>query len=140
MGRISRDADGYLTMIMSAGQPLTVAIDQTEPVVVITATGELDAATVGRLDSAIDEAIRTSERHVVLDAGDVSFVDSTGITALVSGLRRLNRARRRLALACSNDGPLGRALQLTGLDHTFELHATADDAVIALSGAPLIGR
>lgn len=125
---------------MSSGQSLTVAIDQTDPVVVITASGELDAATVGRLDSAIDEAIRTSEHHVVLDAIDVSFVDSTGITALVSGLRRLNRARRRLALACTDDRPVGRALQLTGLNHTFELHATAEGAVSALTGAPLIGR
>ena len=133
-------ADGYSTMIMTAGHPLTVAIDQTEPVVLITASGELDAATVSRLDSAIDEAIRTSEHHVVLAAMDVTFVDSTGITALVSGLRRLNRARRRLALACPPDGPLGRALQLTGLDHTFELHATTDGAVSALAHAPLIGR
>lgn len=125
---------------MSASRPFTVAIDQTEPVVVITATGELDAATVGRLDSAIDEAIRTSEHHVVLDATDVSFVDSTGITALVSALRRLNRARRRLALACTDDGAVGRALQLTGLNHTFELHVTAEGAIAALAGAPLIGR
>ena len=86
---------------MSAGQPLIVAIERTDPVVVITAAGELDAATVGRLDSAIDEAIREHEHHVVLDASGVSFVDSTGITALISGLRRLNRSRRRLALACT---------------------------------------
>lgn len=127
-------------MIMSAGQTLTVAIDQTNPIVLITATGELDAASVSRLDSAIDESVRTSEHHVVLDATAVTFVDSTGITALVSGLRRLNRARRRLALACPPDGPLGRALQLTGLDHTFELHATTDGAISALRSAPLIGR
>jgi anti-sigma B factor antagonist len=127
-------------MIMSAGQPLLVAIDRTEPVVVITVSGEMDASTVGRLDSAIDEAIRDHERHVVLDAADVSFIDSTGITALISGLRRLNRSRRRMALACGTGGPVGRALEITGLDHTFECHTTADDAVEALSDAPLIGR
>ena len=125
---------------MSAGSPLTVEIGQTDPVVVITAIGEMDAATVGRLDSAIDEAIRDHERHVVLDACEISFVDSTGITALISGLRRLNRSRRRLALACATVGPLGRALEITGLDHTFECHPTKQDAVKALSDAPLIGR
>ena len=125
---------------MSAGQPFLVAIERTDPVVVITAAGELDAATVGRLDSAIDEAIREHEHHVVLDASGVSFVDSTGITALISGLRRLNRSRRRLALACTAGGPVGRALEITGLDHTFECHATAQDAVDTLSGAPLIGK
>ena len=35
----------------------------------------------------------------------ITFIDSTGITALVSGLRRLNRARRRLALACDTGWP-----------------------------------
>ncbi|MEJ7893040.1 MAG: STAS domain-containing protein [Solirubrobacteraceae bacterium] len=125
---------------MSAGQPLIVAIERTDPVVVITAAGELDAATVGRLDSAIDEVIREHEHHLVLDVGGVSFVDSTGITALISGLRRLNRSRRRLALACTTGKPVGRALALTGLDHTFECHATVQDAVDTLSGAPLIGR
>jgi len=125
---------------MSAGQPFLVAIERTDPVVVITAAGELDAATVGRLDSAIDEAIREHEHHVVLDASGVSFVDSTGITALIGGLRRLNRSRRRLALACTAGGPVGRALEITGLDHTFECHATVQDAEQALSGAPLIGR
>ena len=127
-------------MIMSAGQPLTVAIERTDPVVVIAATGEMDASTVGHIDAAIDEAIRDYERHVVLDATRISFIDSTGITALVSGLRRLNRSRRRLALAFSPSGPLGRALEITGLDHTFECHASTRDAVASLSDAPLIGR
>lgn len=127
-------------MLMSAGQPLSVAIDRTDPVVVITVAGEMDAATVGRLDAVLDEAIQSHERHVILDAAGVSFVDSTGITALISGLRRLNRSRRRMALACETSGPLGRALEITGLDHTFECHPTIDDAVKALSDAPLIGR
>ena len=117
-----------------------VAIDRTEPVVVLTATGEMDAATVTRLDMAIDETLADHEGHVVLDAQEVTFIDSTGITALVSGLRRLNRSRRRLALAFPAGGSLSRALEVTGLDHTFECHASVDAAVNDLDGAPLIGR
>ncbi len=125
---------------MSAGETLSVVVDRTDPVVVITITGELDAATVGQIDAAIDTAIRDHEHHVVLDTAGVTFIDSTGITALISGLRRLNRSRRRLALSCTFGGPVGRALQITGLDHTFECHAATEDAVSALSNAPLIGR
>jgi anti-sigma B factor antagonist len=126
-------------MLMSAGN-FAVAIDRTDPIVVLVATGEMDAATVSRLDAAIDETLAEHESHVVLDASAVTFVDSTGITSLISGLRRLNRSRRRLALAFPSGGPLQRALEVTGLDHTFECHATLDDAVNALAGAPLIGR
>jgi anti-anti-sigma factor len=125
---------------MSAGQHFLVGIDQTDPVALIRAGGEMDASTVRGVDEAIDKVIREYERHVVLELGDVTFIDSTGITALVSALRRLNRSRRRLALVCAPGGPVGRALELTGLDHTFECHHSTQDAVSALGGAPLIGR
>ena len=125
---------------MSGGQSLTVELDRTDPVVVVAASGEMDASSVGRLDDCIERAVMQHEGHVVLDLTDVSFIDSTGITALISALRRLNRARRRLALAFTSDTPVARALELTGLDHTFECHSSADAAVSDLSDAPLIGR
>jgi anti-anti-sigma factor len=126
-------------MLMSAGN-FAVGIDRTEPVLVLVASGEMDAATVSRLDAALDQSIAEHETHVVLDARAVTFVDSTGVTSLISGLRRLNRSRRRLALAFPPGSPLHRALEVTGLDHTFECHGSVDDAVQTLAGAPLIGR
>lgn len=123
-----------------SGGTFAVVIDRTEPIVVLTASGEMDAATVSRLDAAIEETIRDHQCHVVLDAHDVSFVDSTGITSLVSALRRLNRSRRRFGLAFPTGSPLGRALEVTGLDHTFECFPSVRDAEGTLDGAPLIGR
>lgn len=118
----------------------TVALERTEPVVVVSVAGEVDAATVGELDGLFETAITEHSAHVVLDATGITFIDSTGISALVAGMRRLNRSRRRLALVCASSGPVGRALQVTGLDHTFEVHEATDDAVAALDGAPQIGR
>jgi anti-sigma B factor antagonist len=126
-------------MLMSAGN-FAVGIGRTDPVVVLVASGEMDAATVSRFDAVLDESIAAHEGHVVLDAQAVTFVDSTGVTSLISGLRRLNRSRRRMALAFPPASPLHRALEVTGLDHTFECHATVEEAVAALEGAPLIGR
>lgn len=125
---------------MRGGHELTVEIGRTHPVVLIGAAGELDASGVGRVDEAVDEAIREHDCHVVLDTRAVTFIDSTGITALIGALRRLNRARRRLAVVIAPAGPVARALELTGLDHTFECHPAVDDAVADLAGAPLIGR
>lgn len=127
-------------MGMCPAAQFTVTVQESDPVVVLAVSGEMDATTTGRLDSALDAAIRDHEHHVVLDVGEVTFIDSTGVTALVSGLRRLNRSRRRMAIACSAGGAVGRSLEVTGLDHTFECHETLREAVDALSGAPLIGR
>jgi anti-sigma B factor antagonist len=125
---------------MPAVEPFVIAIDATHPVVLLRACGEVDASTVDELGEAFEEAIRDHERHVVLDANGITFIDSTGVSALVAAMRRLQRTRRRLALACTSSSPLGRALEMTGLDHTFDVHRTADDAVQALASAPLLGR
>ena len=125
---------------MSAAQPLSIALAHAGPVVLLVASGEVDAATVGDLNAALEEAVTAHERHVVVDGREISFIDSTGVSALVAGQRRLNRGRRRLALACPSESPLGRALQVSGLDRMFELHADAEAAVAALDGAPLLGR
>jgi anti-sigma B factor antagonist len=125
---------------MRGGDHLVVGLEAEEPVVVIAAAGEMDAASIGRLEEAVETAVRDHDRHVVLDLDGVSFIDSTGITALVSAMRRLNRARRRMALAFGPATPVARALELTGLDHTFECHADSPRAVAELAGAPLIGR
>src|SRR3954469_19721456 len=125
---------------MSVAASFTIALDRSEPVVVLTARGVVDASTVSELGGALDRAIADHDRHVVIDADAITFIDSTGVTCLVAGMRRLNRPRRRLAVACSSGSPLGRALEMTGLDHSFDIHATVDGAVAALATAPLLGR
>ena len=130
---------GYARAVPAAEQ-FSIALDATGPVVVLTASGEVDAHTVGELTAAVDTAVTEHERHVVIDAEAISFIDSTGITALVAAMRRLNRSRRRLALACDASSATGKALAMTGLDRMFELHPTVERAVAALSDAPLLGR
>src|SRR3954470_3040775 len=127
-------------MDASPARTFEIVVDRTEPVVVLTATGEIDAASVGAVTAAFDEAITRHERHVVLDAGGITFIDSTGVSALVAAMRRLNRTRRRMGVACQPSSPLGRALEMTGLDHTFDVHSTVAAAVASLGDAPLIGR
>ena len=109
-------------------------------VAVLTVCGEVDAATVGDLAAALDVVVRDHDRHVVIDATGVTFIDSTGISTILDAQRRLNRSRRRLGVACGPASPLGRALAMTGLDHTFDCHGTLGDAVAALHAAPLLGR
>jgi anti-sigma B factor antagonist len=123
-----------------ATEHFSIAVEQTDPVVVLVATGEVDAHTVSDLAAALDGAIVDHDRHVVVDANGITFIDSTGISALVAGMRRLNRSRRRLSLACSPSSSLGRALRMTGLDHSFDVHPVAPEAVASLAEAPLLGR
>ena len=53
---------------------------------VVTVSGEIDLATVGVLEA---ELARLQGKPIVLDLGEVSFIDSTGLTLLVRTAGRL---------------------------------------------------
>ncbi len=57
--------------------------------------GELDLATVGHVENALDEAL-AAEGRVVIDLRACGFVDSRGIAALVKAAMRLRDLDRDL--------------------------------------------
>lgn len=82
--------------------------------IVMTASGQVDLATVGELRAGLDAAVDAAGGHLVLDLTGVTFFD-------VVGLSELARARRRLPPATTvtlvtTDPLLARVLTLTGQD------------------------
>jgi anti-sigma B factor antagonist len=53
----------------------------------VAVTGEIDIATAGKLDAELSRLIRDGFQRVVLDLRDVSFIDSTGVHAILNALR-----------------------------------------------------
>ena len=95
---------------------------------VIALAGELDLRSSTVLRSSIIAAIERGARHVILDMSAVTFIDSTGLGALVGGLRRLRTVDGELALVCA-DRSIVRIFEITGLDRVFPLHSTLADAL-----------
>lgn len=58
-------------------------------VVVLRLAGELDLSTSGRLESAAQQAAGGPARRVVVDLTETTFVDSTGLAAMLAVARRL---------------------------------------------------
>ena len=56
----------------------------------IRARGEVDIAAAPRLQEAIDAAIESQPKSVLLDLSEVTFLDSSGLRVLVETQRRLN--------------------------------------------------
>lgn len=101
---------------------------------VIAVRGEIDVASAPELSTRLNVAVRRTGGGVVVDLTAVELIDSTGIAVLLNALRRMTRARRRLALVCP-PGPVLRALQLTRLDTTFVVRADVEAAVRAAAPA-----
>jgi anti-sigma B factor antagonist len=92
---------------------------------------------VGRLDllSSLDvkkqlvEAVAAGFRRQVVDLGEVTFIDSSGLGALIGGLKAARIAGGDLRIA--RPGEQARLVfQLTTLDRVLHLFPTVDEALV----------
>jgi anti-sigma B factor antagonist len=96
---------------------VTVVVDGSQ--VVVTPVGELDAHNCGELGTALSAATDGKpDAHVVVDAGGLSFIDSSAISELLRLREHLGEGGGSLTL--SNVQPsVRRVLEITGLLETF---------------------
>ena len=87
---------------------------------VINVRGEIHVSTAPRFSQRLSEAIDNGKRAIVLDLSGVEFIDSTGLSVLLNGLRQVSQVQGCLALICSNPTVL-RLFQITSLDETFDI-------------------
>jgi len=101
---------------------------------VINVRGEIHVSTAPRFSQRLSEAIDSGSTAVVLDLSGVEFIDSTGLSVLLNGLRRVTAVQGRLALVCTNPTVL-RLFQITSLDETFDIFPDRPSAFAHVAGA-----
>lgn len=99
----------------------------------ISVEGEVDLATVDDLQKAIDVVLADTGDHLVVDLTSSSFMDSTGLKALVMSHRRFDEAGRSFAIAVDG-GPISRLIDLSGVDQTIRTVKSLDELDQAQSG------
>jgi anti-sigma B factor antagonist len=103
--------------------------EQVDPTTrVIAVQGEIHVTTAPEFSARLNEAIADGIAAVVLDLSAVDFIDSTGLSVLLNGLRRVTRAQGRLALVVTNPTVL-RLFEITKLDTTFDIQPTREAAL-----------
>jgi anti-sigma B factor antagonist len=96
-------------------------------------SGRLNAASALDLKSEIKRMVEGGYAEVIVDLSDVPFVDSSGLAALVSGLKATRQAGGTLKLA--GLGEQARTVfRLTMLERVFEIYADAEEALASFSG------
>lgn len=82
---------------------------------VVRVAGEIDIATSQHLTRAIHDAVGRGAEGLILDMSAVTFMDSSGIAALIA-----SRSTATVVLRSPSDAVL-RLLATTGLSDTFTL-------------------
>jgi anti-sigma B factor antagonist len=92
-------------------RPLLINTRRNGDSTAIALSGELDLASADELDAVIRDAEETDVARIVVDLSGVSFIDSTGLSALL-GAKKRNPGR--LSYIPSNHDAVTRLLELTG--------------------------
>ena len=91
------------------------------PAATVSVRGELDASTAPDLADVCLSVHGQGARDLVIDLTDTTFLDSSGLRALIEA-HRLFSDGGNLALANASE-PVRRLLEITGLDDYFTLDA-----------------
>jgi anti-sigma B factor antagonist len=92
----------------------------TEGAHIIGVRGEIHVSTAPAFAQRLSAAIDSGKTAMVLDMSGVEFIDSTGLSVLLNGLRLVTQMHGRMAIVCANPTVL-RLFQITSLDDTFDI-------------------
>jgi anti-sigma B factor antagonist len=110
-----------------AQQKVEIEITDAGEYRVLKPTGDLDVYTVGSLRDAIGRMIEDETPKVVVDLDGVPFMDSSGLGALMGGVRRLREAGGDLAIACTREQHL-KLFSITGFGEGVSIAPTIEEA------------
>jgi anti-sigma B factor antagonist len=112
----------------------SIEVLSADNVTILDLTGEIDISTAIEFKEAMLQSLEAGGRRIVVDATKVTFMDSSGVSVLISGERRLRPLGSSLAVACSPN--VKRILQVAGLGALFALHASRAEAMRAVRAGP----
>jgi anti-anti-sigma factor len=101
-------------------------------VIVLTPTGRLDITTAWQFRLKLQECISKVTPHVVVNLGQVNFIDSSGLTSLVAGMRDADKVKGSFRI-CNVHPEAKLVFEVTMMDSVFEIFDTEEEA---LEGVP----
>ncbi|MCT7661466.1 STAS domain-containing protein [Mycobacterium deserti] len=115
---------------LSGNEPITISATDQDGIAVLTVGGDVDLATVGDFDAAVNDALERTPKALVIDLTAVDFLASAGLQALVATQQRIGTSAGFAVVA--NGPATSRPIQLTGLDQIFSLFSSLPEALTAL--------
>jgi anti-sigma B factor antagonist len=101
-------------------------------IIMLTPVGRLDITTAWQFRLKLQECISKLGRHIVIDLGQVNFIDSSGLTSLVAGMRDADKVKGSFRI-CNIHPEAKLVFEVTMMDTVFEIFETQEEV---LEGVP----
>jgi anti-sigma B factor antagonist len=102
--------------------------------VVKPAENRLDLQVAAEFRTALLQVIEAGQHRVIVDLGDVTFIDSSGLGALVSALKTLKMLKRDGDIRLANvQPPVVALLEIIRLHRVFSSYPSVEQAAESFS-------
>lgn len=88
-------------------------------------SGIIDSVNGAQLRREVNDAIAAGAKTILINCQDVTFMDSSGLGALVMILKNLREVEGKLALCCIVD-QIRMLLELTGMNNIFAVFSNEE--------------
>ena len=99
-------------------------VDREDEVIVLRLTGEFDLSAKDDFEAGVEDALSGPLSRLVLDLGGLRFVDSTGLSAILTLWERSEHDGFALSILRGNSD-VQRTFRVTGLDRLLPFSAEA---------------
>ena len=94
----------------------------------VAVAGEVTFSNVGDFDRALEEALERGARNLVVDLTEVTFIDSSGLSALLTASARARDQGGAVALVLAEGEPPS-IFRFRGVDRLLALYPSREDAL-----------
>jgi anti-anti-sigma factor len=113
---------------LQSSRDLSFALDRHGGCVVLRVEGEVDVSNAAALGTNLRQLVETD--HVVVDLTGVSFMDSSGVSALIAATKHAANSGTSLRVAGATRAVM-RTLQIVGVDTYLGHEESVADAIAA---------
>jgi anti-sigma B factor antagonist len=97
-------------------------------VIILTPTGRLDIMTAWQFRLKLQECVSRISPHIVVNLSQVNFIDSSGLTSLVAGMRDADKLEGSFRI-CNVHPDAKLVFEVTMMDSVFEIFDTEQAAL-----------
>ena len=111
---------------------MSIAREDVDGVVVLTPEEKLDVSTAPELRDALEQAFEEGGRDVLIDLGNVRFISSAGLSALLRGAQLAESSGGRCVLSAL-DGVALEAYRISGLERVLGVFPSRKSALVSFA-------
>ena len=103
---------------------------QGNQIIILAPTGRLDITTAWQFRLKLQDAISEATPNILVNLSQVNFIDSSGLTSLVAGMRDADKINGNFRI-CNVHPEAKLVFEVTMMDSVFEIYETEEKALSA---------